>query len=53
MTIFTVVVTDAPSAVVAVTVTVDGPVGVGVGPDMLVVQPTRAPDARTSSRRAR
>jgi len=39
--------------VVAVTVTVDGPVGVGVGPDMLVVQPTRAPAARTSSRRAR
>ena len=39
--------TVAPSAVVAVTVTVDGPMGVGVGPEA-VVQPTSAPAARTS-----
>jgi hypothetical protein len=46
--IFTVVVTEAPSAVVAVTVIVDGPTGVGVGPDA-DVQPTSAPAATTSS----
>jgi hypothetical protein len=47
--ILTVADTVAPSAVVAVTVTVDGPVGVGVGPDFAVVHPTRAPAARTSN----
>jgi hypothetical protein len=45
--ILTVVETVAPSAVVAVTVMVDGPVGVGVVPAAFV-QPTRAPAARTS-----
>ena len=49
MVMLTVVVTVAPSAVVAVTVMVEGPVGVGVGPDA-VVQPTSAPAAITSSR---
>jgi len=48
----TVVVTDAPSAVVAVTVMLDGPVGVGVVLDA-VVQPTSAPAAKTSSTSAR
>jgi hypothetical protein len=38
----------APSAVVAVTVTVAGPTGVGAGPDMLLVQPARAPVASAS-----
>jgi hypothetical protein len=42
----TVAVTDAPSAVVAITVMVDGPVGVGV--ERAVTQPTRVPAARTS-----
>jgi hypothetical protein len=46
--IFTVVVTEAPSAVVAVTVMVDGPTGVGVGPEA-DVQPTSAPAARTNN----
>lgn len=44
---FTVVLTDAPSAVVAVTVMVEGPTGVGVGPEA-DVQPTNAPAATTS-----
>jgi len=44
----TVVVTDAPSAVVAVTVMLAGPVGVGVVL-AVVVQPTSAPAAKTSS----
>jgi len=44
----TVVVTDAPSAVVAVTVMLDGPVGVGVV-WAVVVHPTSAPAANTSS----
>ena len=43
----TVVVTDAPSAVVAVTVMVDGPVGVGVVL-AAVVHPTNPPAAKTS-----
>src|SRR5580700_3568529 len=46
MFILTVVVTVAPSAVVAVTVRVDGPVGVGVF--CAVVQPTSPPAANMS-----
>jgi hypothetical protein len=46
------VLTVAPSAVVAVTVMVDGPVGVGAGPE-LDVHPTSAPAARTSIPRVR
>lgn len=45
MVMLTVADTVAPSAVVAVTVIVDGPVDVGVGPDAFV-QPTSAPAAR-------
>ena len=48
----TVVVTDAPSAVVAVTVMVDGPMGVGAGPD-IDVQPTSTPTARMRSSSAK
>ena len=53
MLMLTVVETVAPSAAVAVTAIVDGPTGVGVGPDFAVVQPTSAPAARTSSTSAR
>lgn len=53
MVMFTVVVTVAPSAAVAVTVIVDGPTGVGVGPDFAVVQPTSAPAANTNTRSVR
>jgi len=50
--ILTVAFTVAPSAVVAVTVMDDGPVGVGVGPEF-DVHPTSTPAASTSIPRVR